>query len=204
VRGAADARTVNLRVHPAALRVSYDRVRGLVPGLWEGGADGKERPRRRRGFDFAIHIGMAAGRAFYSVERRAWKRGYGVADVDGRGQGVGEDGRWVGGAGAAECESWVGVPEVLEPDVDVEEVLRRWREAVPVSRVCLVLPFPCCISRVSGDGDGVSLPSFLVPVCSAPLPPVRFPSLPPSHAFCAENGPRARPMLMHPLPRRPT
>lgn len=128
------------------MRVSYDVVRGLVPALWDG----------KRRIDFCIHIGMAAGREYYSIERRAWKTGYSVGDVDGRLPGIGEDGRRIpapeqpatGADGkvpsptrtpASEInvapaeadeqrwESWEGLPEMLGPAIDVDEVLARWR-----------------------------------------------------------------------------
>jgi pyroglutamyl-peptidase len=82
-----------------------------------------------------IHMGMAGGRDFYSVERRGHRDGYFMADVDGlvlgdeRGRyGRGEEEKWV----------WAGCPEELETSVDIDDVWRRWRGALPV---CLSQPF---------------------------------------------------------------
>lgn len=71
---------------------------------------------------------MAGGRDFYSVERCGHRDGYVMADVDGLVLGDeksrNEDGEeWV----------WEGCPEVLETGVDVDDVWRRWRSALPVS-----------------------------------------------------------------------
>jgi pyroglutamyl-peptidase len=81
-----------------------------------------------------IHVGMAGGRDFYSVERRGHRDGYFMEDVDGlvlgdeRGRyGDGEEEKWV----------WAGCPEELETSVDIDDVWRRWRGALPV---CLSRP----------------------------------------------------------------
>lgn len=77
-----------------------------------------------------------ASRSFYSIETRAFKRGYNIADVDGKMPGIGEDGRRMDAEAeekeGEECESWVDVPEELRTVFDTAEVVRRWREAVPV------------------------------------------------------------------------
>jgi pyroglutamyl-peptidase len=88
----------------------------LVPKLWDG-----------RKIDYTVHIGMASGRRFYSVERRGHRDGYGMEDVDNELLGdharrniEGED--WV----------WHGLPEKLLSAVDIDDVWRRWRIAMPV------------------------------------------------------------------------
>ncbi|KFY93299.1 hypothetical protein V500_03780, partial [Pseudogymnoascus sp. VKM F-4518 (FW-2643)] len=88
---------VNLRVHPRAVRVAYSVVDSVVPGLWEG-EDGW-RP------DWGVHIGMAAGREFYCLEKRAAGWGYTVGDVEGC---------------LPDKEGVLG--EVLEPGIGVDEV----------------------------------------------------------------------------------
>ncbi|OBT77993.1 hypothetical protein VF21_03158 [Pseudogymnoascus sp. 05NY08] len=96
---------VNLRVHPRAIRVAYAVVESVVPGLWEG-EDGW-RP------DWGVHIGMAAGREFYCLEKRAAGFGYAVGDVEGC---------------LPEKSGVVG--EVLEPAIVVEDVVGVWKGRV--------------------------------------------------------------------------
>ncbi|OBT61862.1 hypothetical protein VE03_08812 [Pseudogymnoascus sp. 23342-1-I1] len=96
---------VNLRVHPRAIRVAYAVVDAVVPGLWEG--EDNWRP------DWGVHIGMAAGREFYSLEKRAAGWGYTVGDVEG----CLPDKAGVGG-------------EVLEPGIGVEDVVGVWKGMV--------------------------------------------------------------------------
>ena len=111
---------VRILVHPEPVKVAYKSVRELVPTLWEG-----------RKIDFAIHIGMASGRKFYSVERRGHRDGYNMKDVDNELLGDAERRR-------VEGEKWIwhGMPEELLSVVDVDDVWKRWRAALPV---CLVL-----------------------------------------------------------------
>jgi hypothetical protein len=91
-----------------------------VPQLW----DTTDTPE----IDLAIHIGMAGPRLFYSLERRGHRDGYVMQDVDGEFLGDGE-------RRVREGEDWVwsGAPAELESEVDVEDVLGRWRGYAPVS-----------------------------------------------------------------------
>jgi hypothetical protein len=175
-----------------------------------------------------IHVGMAGGRDFYSVERRGHRDGYFTVDVDGvilgderckggDGEGKGcEDGEVAPGDGDAKrrerdngfgernensesdgyegvdrvregdlremdaeerkdiqgrqkdgnCKEkwvWEGCPEVLETSVDIDDVCRRWRVALPV-----------CLSRNLPHSPFLSfLPpiSLLQPLSSHKLPP---------------------------------
>lgn len=107
---------VRLLVYPEPVRVSYTTVRELVPKLWEG-----------HKIDYAVHIGMASGRRFYSVERRGHRDGYNALDVDGnllrddwRRREEGD--KWI----------WHGLPEELLTSVAIDDVWRRWRNALPV------------------------------------------------------------------------
>ncbi|KAG4431005.1 hypothetical protein IFR05_013513 [Cadophora sp. M221] len=106
---------VRILVHPSPMKVAYKSVRELVPTLWEG-----------RKIDFAIHIGMASGRRFYSVERRAHRDGYNMKDVDEELLRDGERRRLEG-----EGWVWSGLPEELVSVVDVDDVWKRWRAALP-------------------------------------------------------------------------
>ena len=103
-------------MHPAPVRVSYKEVRSLVPTLWEGVK-----------IDYAVHIGMASGRKYYSVERRGHRDGYGMRDVDHELLGD-EDKRKVQG----EKWVWSGMPEELLTAANMEDVWQRWKAALPV------------------------------------------------------------------------
>jgi pyroglutamyl-peptidase len=98
-------------------------VREVVPALWERDTGGGKK------IDFMVHVGMAGGRDFYSVERRGHRDGYAMGDVDGvvLGDERGTEG-WV----------WEGCPVELESGVDVDDVWRRWRRALPVGFVSVI------------------------------------------------------------------
>lgn len=69
---------------------------------------------------------MAGGRQFYSLERRGHRDGYLNKDVDGKLYGDDE----ADGHGTWKRE---GLPEEIETDVDLDDVWRRWKQALPVS-----------------------------------------------------------------------
>lgn len=83
-------------IHPEPIKVAYKDVRELVPKLWakDGELKGygeekegdEERGQENRGMnkiDYMIHIGMATGRKWYSIERKGHRDGYVLKDVDG-------------------------------------------------------------------------------------------------------------------------
>ncbi|KAI9903137.1 hypothetical protein N3K66_002489 [Trichothecium roseum] len=115
-------------VHPEPIRVNYQRVRALVPSLWdepmpgEAGGEGEEAAWHGRTIDAAVHIGMAGPRQVYQVERRAHRRGYRRADVDGETLAEDED---------AEDWRWRDYPDELETNIDVDDVLKRWKGHSP-------------------------------------------------------------------------
>jgi pyroglutamyl-peptidase len=100
---------VRILVHPEPVNVAYKTVRELVPRLWDI-------PR----IDFMIHIGMATSRKFYSVERRGYRDGYEMRDVDGELLSDTEEGR----------QEWDGLPKELLTDINVDDVWQRWRAAL--------------------------------------------------------------------------
>ena len=114
---------VRIVVHPEPIRVSYRRVRELVPTFWDMPADDGSAV----GFDLALHIGMAGPRPMYQIERRGHRRGYLSKDVDGERLEDEDEGArgndWV----------WHGCPDELESELDVEDVLARWEGYSPVS-----------------------------------------------------------------------
>ena len=107
---------VKILVYTEPIRVAYKTVRELVPKLWKG-----------RKIDYAIHIGMASGRKFYSVERRGHRDGYSMRDEDSElledtERRKREGSNWI----------WDGLPEELLSAADIDDVWRRWRIALPV------------------------------------------------------------------------
>lgn len=107
---------VRIVVHPEPVRVAYKTVRPLVPRLWEA-----------RKIDYMVHIGMASGRNYYSVERRGHRDGYAMKDVDN--ELLEDDERR-----AREGENWIwdGLPEELLSDNNIDDVWRMWSTALPV------------------------------------------------------------------------
>ncbi|GJN68623.1 hypothetical protein PLICBS_002666 [Purpureocillium lilacinum] len=112
-RQATDLPPVRILVHPEPIHVGYKAVRGVVPTFWDRSLGHK--------IDFAIHIGMAGPQPVYKVERRGHRTGYKSPDVDGEKLIDEEDGRhgedWI----------WHGLPDEIETDLDLENVLERWQ-----------------------------------------------------------------------------
>ncbi|KAK2624063.1 hypothetical protein QTJ16_006697 [Diplocarpon rosae] len=106
---------VRILVYPEPVKVAYKEVRELVPMLWDG-----------RKIDYAIHIGMATGRNFYSVERRGHRDGYSLKDVDH--ELLGDEERR-----KLEGDEWIwnGMPEELLSSLDIDDVWDRWSSALP-------------------------------------------------------------------------
>ena len=114
-----------------------------MPQLWhlegndgDGGEDvSKPKPKK---IDLAIHIGMAGPRLFYSIERRGHRDGYAMKDFDG--ELLGDDERQL-----REGKDWVwdGMPSELLTDLDMEDVLDRWKNNSPVYPPDLWIPLTC-------------------------------------------------------------
>ncbi|KAK4229061.1 putative pyroglutamyl peptidase [Podospora fimiseda] len=98
---------VRLLIHPEPIHVSYETVSSLVPTL-----------HSTHNPTFTIHVGMAGPRAFYCIERRGHRDGYKMQDVDGHFL-------------APEEEFSEELPNELETEFDVEDVLRRWKDHSP-------------------------------------------------------------------------
>lgn len=107
-------------------------MRELIPTIW---ADRK--------IDYVIHIGMASGRQFYSVERRGHRDGYTMKDVDQKFLNDGERRKQQG-----DNWVWAGLPEELLSSVAIDDVWRRWRCALPVSTSEYSQKFVANISRI--------------------------------------------------------
>lgn len=106
---------VRILVHPEPVRVAYTAVRPLVPKLWES-----------RKIDYMIHIGMATGRKYYSVERRGHRDGYMMRDVDDEFLGDTERQKLEG-----DDWIWHALPEEIQSDTNIDDIWKRWRIALP-------------------------------------------------------------------------
>ncbi|KAI9720580.1 MAG: hypothetical protein M1812_002760 [Candelaria pacifica] len=115
-----NAPRINLVIHHPPVRVSYTFVRALIPSLYAS------HPK----IDFVLHIGMAAGRSFYTMETRAHRDGYTLRDVDGKedeeGSEIEDDGKKKEGVWERE-----GCPAILETGFESEDVWRRWKNELP-------------------------------------------------------------------------
>lgn len=104
---------IHIHVHHAAIRVAYHTVTSLIPAILPPNSPMYPKP------DIVLHIGLAAGRQFYTFEKGAHRRGYGaIPDVD---EERFEDGdaekRWPNNL----------YPEKLETGFEVNDVLERWK-----------------------------------------------------------------------------
>lgn len=104
-----DPKVINLYVWPDEVRVSYSHVFQLIPQVLSALPP----------IDYILHIGMAAGRKYYSLEALAHRDGYQIIDVDGSIP-IKEEKHWRS----------AGYPEVLKPDLDTEKILSRWRSSL--------------------------------------------------------------------------
>ncbi|KAI9692768.1 MAG: hypothetical protein M1820_009367 [Bogoriella megaspora] len=115
---------IKLMLYPSPIKVAYGTVIDIVPRLYSPpteipitdpslpAPDPKTPP-----FDLAIHIGMAPGRSYYTLETMGHRDGYNQwDDVDG--QKLPKDfGR----------KHWPGCPEILHTSLDTVDVWRRWK-----------------------------------------------------------------------------
>lgn len=107
------------------MRVNYQTVRKLVPTLWDGTPSKSEDTGKEfvppKKIDLLLHIGMAGPRLHYALERVGRRDGYNLRDVDdellGDSPADRSDPQW----------PWYGVPAALESDLDLDDVLARWR-----------------------------------------------------------------------------
>lgn len=112
--------SVNIIVHPEPVEVTYETVRALVPILWEGGL--QPQPRK---IDYMIHLGMATGRDYFTIETCGSRDGYAYPDANGEFLGDGDRRRKEG-----DNWIWAGLPERLETDLNTHQILLRWRRAL--------------------------------------------------------------------------
>lgn len=81
-------------------------------------------------FDIVLHIGMAPGRKFFTLETCAHRDGYHRPDVDG--ETLERDSFW---------QQKYDAPKTLHPDFDTDDVWRRWTSALEV-RIAYIPPPP--------------------------------------------------------------
>lgn len=140
---------VRIRKHPEPIRVNYQVVRELVPKLWDGEGessgeegnsttDGEEKKKKKPKIDLMLHLGMAGPRPYYTIERLGHRDGYRGRDVDEELLDDEERHR-------LQREGWIwhGLPHDLETDLDLDDVVERWRgyghvSELPPARLCVI------------------------------------------------------------------
>lgn len=104
---------IHVHVHHEPIRVAYNKVVDLVPHLLPPGSRQHPKP------DVILHIGLAAGRNFFTLEQGAHGRGYGrILDVDGE--------RFPDEDAEIRFPSHL-FPPVLQTSFDTADALSRWR-----------------------------------------------------------------------------
>ena len=123
--------TIDIVVHSQAIDVCYRTVHALVSGLLFAtrselcgsyssplqSADSTTTPTNDSpNFDAVIHLGLAQGRNYYSIESCANRDGYCKKDVCGKNM-----------EGDTFWRDAYGAPPVLRPTIDIIQVARHWR-----------------------------------------------------------------------------
>jgi pyroglutamyl-peptidase len=112
---------IHIHVHHEPVRVAYNHVLGLVPSLLPPANPMYPKP------DIILHIGLAAGRNYFTLEQGAHGRGFDkTADVDGQ--------RFSDKL-AEEAFPSSKFPTVLKTSFDTSDVLSRWKENLGYSFV---------------------------------------------------------------------
>lgn len=110
-------------MHHEPIRVAYNTVVDLVPGLHDPARANQPKP------DITLHIGLAAGRDFYTLERGAHGTGYGaIPDVDGL--------RFSDEQSEAKFPRDL-FPPVLQTSFHVDDVVARWKKNLGVHAASL-------------------------------------------------------------------
>jgi pyrrolidone-carboxylate peptidase len=112
---------IHIHVHHEAVRVAYNHVVNFVPKLLPPSNPLYPKP------DIILHIGLAAGRKYFTLEQGAHSRGFGnIPDVDGE--------RFLDSK-AEEIFPSSKFPAVLKTSFDTPDVLARWKANLGYSSV---------------------------------------------------------------------
>jgi pyroglutamyl-peptidase len=107
---------IHIHVHHEAVRVAYKHVVNFVPQLLPPANPMHPKP------DIILHIGLAAGRPYYTLEKGAHGRGFGaIPDVDGE--------RFPDNVADEKFPPEL-FPYVLHTSFDTTDVVKRWRSYV--------------------------------------------------------------------------
>ncbi|KAH9884076.1 hypothetical protein F4778DRAFT_574834 [Xylariomycetidae sp. FL2044] len=107
---------IRILAHPAPLRAAYHPLVEAAPRLI-----------REHGPDIVLHVGLAADRDYFAVERSAARDGYHqVPDVDRRVLTKAESRALWGGSGSGSGKKQKS-PEVLQTSLDLPAVVEAWR-----------------------------------------------------------------------------
>ncbi|KAF2815186.1 peptidase C15, pyroglutamyl peptidase I-like protein [Mytilinidion resinicola] len=107
---------IRIIVHHEPIRVAYHSVTNIIPAIIDSCV-----PKP----DIVFHIGLAAGRTFYTLERGAHRTGYNsIPDVDGKLF-----------SEAEVAARWPHLPPILKTAFKTDDVWRRWRAQLPDSNV---------------------------------------------------------------------
>lgn len=112
---------IHIHVHHEAVRVAYTHVVDLVPKLLPPNNPIHPKP------DIILHIGLAAGREYFTLEQGAHGRGFGqIPDVDGE---LFPDSK------AEKTFPSSKFPTALKTSFDTSDVLARWKANLGYSSV---------------------------------------------------------------------
>ena len=130
---------IKIHTHPEPIIVAYKNIRETIPKLLfpESPEDGSADPTTSQqsnhphakgklhtskpNFDVVLHIGMAPGRKFFTLETCAHRDGYNRPDVDD--ETLEHDTFW---------QQEYDAPKTLHPDFDTDDVWRKWKTALMV------------------------------------------------------------------------
>ena len=129
---------IRIHVHPEPVKVAYKYVRETIPKVLfpetlseanQSTDGGLEKVSTKPQYDAILHIGVAGGRDYYTLETLAHRDYYTKKDVDG--ETMEGDTLW-----REDYEA----PAVLHTSYDTEDVWRRWKGGLTVS----MDPKPLC------------------------------------------------------------
>ncbi len=113
--------------YPHDIESHYSEVMRVIPELWRGKLsvfDPKCPPNQMIHIDLMLHIGMRRSENCYCFEKKARRDGY---------EKPGSDGVQLPPGNAERGGIWEGLPEVLEPALDIELAGGRVAKELPVS-----------------------------------------------------------------------